>query len=97
MVARSLTSLRRAEKSLYRELCATFATMQRLDAAHCSAEAYLEVAKVYRQIGDEHGTTCRELERRYEERLAARFEEEVVGMALQADRSDYLWDSSVAD
>ena len=47
MIARSTTSLRRAEKSLYRELCATFDTMQRLDAAHCSAEAYLEVAKVY--------------------------------------------------
>jgi hypothetical protein len=97
MVAQSLTSLRRAEKSLYRELCATFATMQRLDAAHCSAETYLEISKVYHQLGDEHSAICRELERRYEDRLVARYEEEGAGAALQADRTDYLWESSVAD
>ena len=97
MVAQSVTSLRRAEKSLYRELCATFDTMQRLDAAHCSAEAYLEVAKVYNQLGDEHSAVCCELERRYEARLIARHEEEMAGVALQADRADYLWESSVAD
>jgi hypothetical protein len=42
--------------------------MQRLDAAHCSAEAYLEVPTVYRQLGDEHSAVCRELEWRYEAR-----------------------------
>ncbi len=97
MVAQSLTSLRRTEKSLYRELCATFATMQRLDAAHCSTAAYLEVSKVYRQLGEEYGTISRELERRYEERLIARYADEAAGTALQADRVDYLWESSVAD
>ena len=96
MVAQSLTSLRRAEKALYRELCATFDTMQRLDAARCSAETYLEVSKVYQQLGDEHSAICHELERRYEERLIARYEEELAGTALQADRTDYLWESSVA-
>jgi len=97
MVTQSLTSLRRAEKSLYRELCATFATIQRLDVAHCPAEAYLAVSQVYRRLGDEHGAICRELERRYEGRLIARHEEEAAGMALQADRVNFLWESSVAD
>ena len=97
MAAQSLTSLHRAEKSLYRELCATFDTMQRLDAAHCSADTYLEIARVYNRLGDEHSALCRELERRYEERLIVRHEEEEIGVTLQADRSKFLWDSSVAD
>jgi len=97
MVTQSLTSLRRAEKSLYRELCATFATMQRLDAAHCAAEVYMEVSKLYQQLSGKHIAVCRDLERRYDERLAARYEEELMGMALQADRTDYCWESSVAD
>ncbi len=97
MVTQSLTSLRRAEKSLYRELCATFATMQRLDAAHCAAEVYMAVSTLYQQLSGEHIAVCRELERRYDERLAARYEEETLGVALLADRTDYLWESSVAD
>jgi hypothetical protein len=97
MVAHSLTSLRRAEKSLYRELCATFATMQRLDAAHCAAEVYMEVSKLYQQLSGEYSAVCRDLERRYDERLAARYEEETFGAALLADRAGYLWESSVAD
>lgn len=97
MVAQSLTSLRRVEKSLYRELCATFATMQRLDAAHCAAEVYMAVSKLYQQLSGEHIAVCRELEGRYEERLIARYEADEAGVALQADRIDYLWESSVAD
>lgn len=97
MAVQSLTSLRRAEHALYRDLCATFTTMQRLDAAHCSADVYLAVAAEYRQLGDAHIAACRELERRYDERAAARHEAETLGAALQADRSDYLWESSVAD
>ena len=97
MVAQSLTSLRRAEKSLYRELCATFATMQRLDAAHCAAEVYMEVSKFYQQLSGEHSAVCRVLERRYDERQAAHYEEEALGVALLADRTDFLWESSVAD
>jgi hypothetical protein len=97
MVAQSLTSLRRTEKALYRELCATFATMQRLDAAHCAAEVYMEVSKLYQQLSGEHIAICRELEQRYEERLIARYEEDTVGVALHADRTNYLWESSVAD
>ena len=97
MVTHSLASLRRAEKSLYRELCATFATMQRLDAAHCAAEVYLDVSKLYQQLSGEHITVCRELERRYDERLADRYEEETLGVVLLADRVEYRWESSVAD
>src|SRR5678816_1998049 len=97
MVAQSTTSLRRAEKSLYRELCTVFARMQKLDAEHCPNEVYHGAAMVYQQISDEHFAVCRELERRYEERMVARYAEEEAGIALQADRSDFLWESSVAD
>ncbi len=81
MAAQSFTSLRRAEKSLYRELCATFATMQRLDAAHCADEVYLAVSKVYRQLSDEHLMIAHEIERRYDERAMARHAEEALGAA----------------
>lgn len=97
MVAQSLTSLRRAEKALYRDLCATFTTMQRLDAAHCAADVYLAVAAEYRTLSDAHLTVCHEIGQRYDERAVARHEEEVLGAALLADRADYLWESSVAD
>lgn len=97
MVAQSTTSLRRAEKALYRELCTVFARMQKLDAEHCSNEVYHGAAMVYEQISEEHFAVCRELERRYQEHMAARHTEEEAGRALQADRSDYLWDSSAAD
>ncbi len=97
MVTHSLTSLRRAEKARYRELCATFATMQRLDAAHCAAEVYMAVSKLYQQLSGEHIAICREMEWRYQERLTARYEEETLGAALLADRVAYRWESSVAD
>lgn len=71
--------------------------LQRPDAAHCSAEAHLEVSEIYRQPGAEHSAICRELERRYEARLIARHEDEAAGGALQGDRADYRWESSVAD
>ncbi len=71
--------------------------MQRLDAAHCSDEVYLSVSKVYRQLSDEHLAVAHEIERRYDERLAARHAEEALGTALLADRAAFLWESSVAD
>lgn len=52
---------------------------------------------VYQQISDEHLMVCHELERRYEERLAARYVEKEVGMALQADRTVFLWTSEIGD
>lgn len=93
----SLTSLRRAESALYRDLRATFDTMQRLDAAHCADEVYLAVAREYRRLSEAHIAACRKLERRYDERLVTRYEAEALGAAMQADRADYLWESSVAD
>ena len=97
IAGKSTPALRRAEKAAFRAMTATFNTMLMLDKQGCDAATYLQVNALYRQQADEHGALCAELAARHDAIMAERHEEEMIGIAMQADRSDYLWDSAVAD
>ncbi len=78
-------------------MSATFNTMLILDKQGCDDATYLRISNLYREQCEEHGAICAGLNARYEAHLIARHEEEEIGAALLADRTDYRWDSSVAD
>ncbi|HEY8601337.1 MAG TPA: hypothetical protein VIL85_23115 [Thermomicrobiales bacterium] len=94
---KSTPALHRSEKAAFRAMTETFRTMLLIEKGGCDDATYLRISALYREQCEEHSAICADLTARYEAHLIARHEEEEVGSALQADRSDFGWDSSMAD
>jgi len=90
----TMTTLARREKAAYR-LCEQLQeTLALLDS---QSDGWGDVYRVLLRAYEVHSAACRKVEEAFEVMQAQRWEEEQMGMALQTDRSDFFWDSSVAD